>query len=667
MDLEQFTNFLAGTEYEMPKDVTGWLFKAHSGNHYHAAATGEETAGHHHRQLDFTGFLFIMQLLALCNQEDITVPDVDDSISLADDLYERMVKSNFTDEEKVYWSKDVVDQLIQEHVVRRELAGARKKYKEKLIEFILHHAKKLFAMAVLADSGHGKILKMMEFFETHGFQDSNLSAEIDIRSIGSQQRSHPCLQMEHLTSLDDKLWRAAILRRICEVQWQILVPVLSTAKINYDFERKTILPFTKVAVDRGNLYGPFSRVYKVKIQSGHFEDQTRPKSEWPEYFAVKEIIPPDAEERQKIAYSWANEATTLKNMNDRHKDHVVRFITAFTKGDIGTARSYYLIFEWANGGSLEDLFAWEPNPILSKRLLKLAAIQLRGLAEALQATHDEAQIRHGDLKPRNILRFEPTGGNIFGTLKLGDCSMATVLRQKVGLDITTEYGTPLYEPPEVELGELKLLSRQYDIWSMGCVILEIIIWLLYGYRGVQRFRADVNGQSRDRVTCYDIEMEDDRYKAKVRPIVIQWMDHLAKEPLCGEDTALGAFLRLVRKRLLIVELPPEMGQTKYVQEWEVPMRQEPSMPSPKSPGTPQLMATSTTSREEHFSPRQIQPYRATSKELVDRLNEEVMDDEDRPEDFWFKAGTRPQQPEFRLSAPRAMQNASGHLMAAGAT
>jgi len=226
----------------------------------------------------------ISLVLSLCNRvaalfhESVTRAGMDTPQSLADDLYERTVKSNFTDEEKEYWSEDVVGQLIQGHVVRRELAGAREKYGEALVEFILHHAKKLFAITALADSDHNKLLKVMKFFEMHGFRDCNLSAEIDSHSASSRGQGHPCLRMEHLTALDNKLWRAAIVRRICEVQWQILVPVFSTAKTNYDFEGKTILPFTKVAVDRGNLGGAFSRVYKVKIQSGHFEDQTRPVS-----------------------------------------------------------------------------------------------------------------------------------------------------------------------------------------------------------------------------------------------------------------------------------------------------------------------------------------------------------------------------------------------------
>ncbi|KAJ8128175.1 hypothetical protein O1611_g5461 [Lasiodiplodia mahajangana] len=44
----------------------------------------------------------------------------------------------------------------------------------------------------------------------------------------------------------------------------------------------------------------------------------------PEYFALKEIIPPNAEERRRIQSIWTNEVGRMKEMNERHRDHIVR-------------------------------------------------------------------------------------------------------------------------------------------------------------------------------------------------------------------------------------------------------------------------------------------------------------------------------------------------------
>ncbi|RSM08145.1 hypothetical protein CEP52_004871 [Fusarium oligoseptatum] len=62
-----------------------------------------------------------------------------------------------------------------------------------------------------------------------------------------------------------------------------------------------------------------------------------------------------------------------------------------------------------------------------------------------------------------------------------------------------------------------------DIWSMGCIMLEFLIWLMYGV---------------------------------VDLIVQEWMDHMAADPVCkARTTALGELLDLISTRLLVTELP----------------------------------------------------------------------------------------------------------------
>ncbi|KAK3378702.1 hypothetical protein B0T24DRAFT_674549 [Lasiosphaeria ovina] len=51
---------------------------------------------------------------------------------------------------------------------------------------------------------------------------------------------------------------------------------------------------------------------------------------------------------------------------------------------------------------------------------------------------------------------------------------------------------------------------------------------------------------------------------KLKHVVEKWMDFLAEGLACDGKTALGELLNLVRKRLLVVELPPHMGMTAYV-------------------------------------------------------------------------------------------------------
>jgi serine/threonine protein kinase len=80
------------------------------------------------------------------------------------------------------------------------------------------------------------------------------------------------------------------------------------------------------------------------------------------------------------------------------------------------------------------------------------------------------------MKPENILRFRDR--TRVGILKIADMGLAkhhavaTYLRPRT----STRYGTVRYEPPEVMTHKLaeEGRSRLYDIWSMGCITLELI-------------------------------------------------------------------------------------------------------------------------------------------------------------------------------------------------
>ncbi|KAK3366687.1 hypothetical protein B0T24DRAFT_533946, partial [Lasiosphaeria ovina] len=127
---------------------------------------------------------------------------------------------------------------------------------------------------------------------------------------------------------------------------------------------------------------------------------------------------------------------------------------------------------------------------------------LLGLAEALKAIH-ELDIRHGDIKPNNILQFISPQDWRLGSRQTQSDPM--ILRLKKGQPTDTRFGTTAYAPPEAELLDVRYLSCQYEIWSMGCVILEIIIWLVYGYVGVNNFWLDLQGPHRESVPFYIIE------------------------------------------------------------------------------------------------------------------------------------------------------------------
>ena len=131
--------------------------------------------------------------------------------------------------------------------------------------------------------------------------------------------------------------------------------------------------------------------------------------------------------------------------------------------------------------------------------------QLCGLAEALKFIHDLSSTEHRstgfdlpvprqefrksawhhDLKPDNILLYKVSGGEK-GTFKIADFGSGKVHTYRSGsVETQSPNGTLTYEPPEA-LKEGKT-SRPYDIWSLGCVFLELLGWAVWGHGSVEEF------------------------------------------------------------------------------------------------------------------------------------------------------------------------------------
>lgn len=196
---------------------------------------------------------------------------MEDNNSLSDNFCERSVTSNFNGQSE-YIPKDVISELARKEAVCEELNRAGESYSDELVKFIVDDAQMLFTICVVADNDPKKLLEAMKYFQREGYCDDKLSAEVVDHNGDFQQKARTHLIKEELENSDKHLWSPSFLKKVLDFQWQVIIPTLSTAKVNHNFLSKTQFPFTQVMHGEGFLGGAFSKVHKVQIQRGYLED-----------------------------------------------------------------------------------------------------------------------------------------------------------------------------------------------------------------------------------------------------------------------------------------------------------------------------------------------------------------------------------------------------------
>jgi serine/threonine protein kinase len=100
--------------------------------------------------------------------------------------------------------------------------------------------------------------------------------------------------------------------------------------------------------------------------------------------------------------------------------------------------------------------------------------------------------RHGDIKADNILLFKPVQ-DPRGILVVSDMGLSSFNRDTSRSNIPNSKipGTPGYRPPECDV-KGGTISRAYDIWTLGCLFLEILTWLLGGLEFLREFEEGRN-------------------------------------------------------------------------------------------------------------------------------------------------------------------------------
>jgi serine/threonine protein kinase len=244
--------------------------------------------------------------------------------------------------------------------------------------------------------------------------------------------------------------------------------------------------------------------------------------------------------------------------------HLIKAIAFYKKN-----HDFFFVFPWAQHGNLRKFWNEKIPSIYDKNYMKWVFTQFVGLADAIRTLHhqeDDKSSRHGDLKPENVLCFD-----VSGPKDIIDQTSCVLVISDVGVtrthDESTEFRTRTmmesgvtvpYRAPERELNPDLSTGRRYDIWSLGCLYLEFVIWLLYGIEELERFRLEIRGKFytiSDTRQADTLRVEDKT--AEINQEVKTWINNIKTDPRCAgagpKETAIGRLVDLIEKRLLVVK------------------------------------------------------------------------------------------------------------------
>jgi serine/threonine protein kinase len=243
-------------------------------------------------------------------------------------------------------------------------------------------------------------------------------------------------------------------------------------------------------------------------------------------FAVKILYEKDYN-NEKV---FQNESAQLRRFNGLVHDHLVTLLATFTFHG-----QYHFLFPYAEH-ALDQY--WETRvsvPSTDIKTIQWVAKQCSGIMAAIDTIHDPRHLnhslkekgygRHGDIKPDNILWFNSTT-DPKGILVVSDLGLASFNRETSRSNIPNARipQVPGYRPPECDI-KGGTISRSYDIWTLGCLFLELITWLLGGWQLTQEFDVErcttfiITGSKNNIFFCLKKTNQPGSYVAQIKPEV----------------------------------------------------------------------------------------------------------------------------------------------------
>ncbi|KAI8189032.1 hypothetical protein K4K51_005623 [Colletotrichum sp. SAR 10_75] len=332
--------------------------------------------------------------------------------------------------------------------------------------------------------------------------------------------------------------------RFVKEQWLFMAPFFDMRASKphfYPLEAQVVLPFVSDESPTDTAFGGFGDVFQRQIHAAHHNctEHTQP------FFAIKKLLNKDRTEFEDEQYA-------LKKFNQENHPHLTKLLATYYHHE-----HYYFVFPWADG-NLREFWQRYGTPKRDHNLIIWLAEQSAGIASGLkliqhpppnlELTVQDARDygRHGDLKPENILWFrDPDAEESLigsGLLKIADFGLTRYHRHNSRYQKLNSGGgfkcSLTYKAPEVDV--VDSVSEAYDIWTLGCLLLEFITWYLRGWQAVDDFSARRASESQDPDhdipldTFFNVESKNGVRGAGLKRAVKELIDDLHEDAHCSK-------------------------------------------------------------------------------------------------------------------------------------
>ncbi|KAH2444133.1 hypothetical protein KXW48_006862 [Aspergillus fumigatus] len=447
----------------------------------------------------------------------------------------RKEECNLEDEGRRRQSEEVEDILREEGLVQDRNAETEARR-------IVQTSLKLFAILVIRKRG-ADILR----FLGEGISDTDLPFMMKPARTGSER-----MTLQTNGGCDIKVlseWTDPEIKSLAKKQWRMLAPVFERGK-HYDFPVAQILPFTnsrRIEIESG-----FSEVFQAFIHGAHHTFWDFPGCrDRQAVVAVKKLFSLDPS-RFQIERDMH---MTLRKTSGPHP-HLINLLFTYKEGS-----KFHLVFPWADV-NLRTYWSRIPLKQIDYHKVLWSLKQMTGLASALSLIHgfqllDERQPgryfgRHGDLKAENIVWFPSYPGctDSDGILQITDLGLASL--HSIGSvsngDPAGMLGTKTYRPPDNHRN--LRISRKWDLWSLGCLYLEFITWIVLGFDAIVEF-AELRGAEGGETDEFSEDYFYTTDLRDVRPSVKAWVTRLSEDERCSD--MLYDLLCLIMREMIRIE------------------------------------------------------------------------------------------------------------------